>query len=182
MDVLKGIKVAILIADGFQQIEMTGPKKALEEAGALTTIVSPINGKVKGFKGASWGDEFTVDRTLDQVKSEEFDAIVLPGGSISPDTLQANSMAVDFVKGFISSRKPIAAICRGPLILISANAVKGKKMTSWPSIRENLINAGALWVDEEVVKDDNMITSRNPNDVPVFSKAAVKLFSEFHKN
>lgn len=182
MDVLKGIKVAMLVADGFQQVEMTGPKKTLEEAGALVTIVSPVSGKVKGFKGASWGDEFNVDKKLDQAKSEEFDALVIPGGSLSPDTLQATSVAIDFVKGFISSRKPIAAICRGPLVLIAANGVKGKKMTSWPSIREDLVKAGALWVDEEVVKDENMITSRNPNDVPVFSKAAVNLFSEFHKN
>ncbi len=179
MNSLKGFKVAILVADGFQQIEMTGPKEALDQAHALTAIVSPIKDKVKGFKGQVWGDEFLVDKALDQAKSEEFDGLVLPGGSLSPDTLRDNPLAVDFVKGFIKSDKPIAVICRGSLILINAGAVKGKKMTSWPSIKEDLIKAGALWEDNEVVKDGNMITSRNPGDVPVFCTAMLKLFSEF---
>lgn len=179
MNSLKGFKVAILVADGFQQIEMTGPKEALDQAGALALIVSPVKGKVKGFKGQEWGDEFLVDKALDQAKAEDFDGLILPGGSLSPDTLRDNPIAVDFVKGFIKSDKPIAAICRGSLILINAGDVKGKKMTSWPSIKEDLIKAGALWEDNEVVKAGYMITSRNPGDVPVFSAATVDLFSKF---
>ena len=175
---LKGFKVAILIADGFEQVEMTEPKKALDQAGALTTIISPSKGKVKGWKMKNWGDEFPVDKEVGKVKSEEFDALLLPGGVINPDTLRMNEEAVNFVNGFVTSHKPIAAICHGPWTLINAGGVKDKKMTSWPSIKTDLINAGANWVDEEVVIDDNLITSRKPDDIPAFNKAMIERFSK----
>jgi protease I len=174
---LKGLKVAILIADGFEQSEMTEPKKALDQAGAQTTIVSPTKGKVKGWSKKNWGDEFTVDKELNQAKAEEFDALLLPGGVMNPDTLRMNPAAVNFVKSFVKSHKPIAAICHGPWTLINAEAVRGKTITSWPSIKTDLINAGAKWVDEEVAKDDNLVTSRKPDDIPAFNTAIIELFS-----
>jgi protease I len=177
---LKGLKVAILVADGFEQVEMTEPKKALDEAGAETSIISPVKGKVKGWKSKNWGDEFPVDKELKQAKADEFDALLLPGGVLNPDTLRMNSEAIDFVKSFVKSNKPIAAICHGPLTLINADAVRGKKLTSYPSIRIDLTNAGAIWVDEKVVKDHHLVTSRKPDDIPAFNKAILELFSESH--
>lgn len=174
---IKGLKVAILIADGFEQSEMTEPKKALEQAGALTTIISPVKGKVKGWKAKNWGDEFPVDIALDSAKPEEYDALLLPGGVTNPDTLRMNPKAVEFIKHFVKAHKPIAAICHGPWTLINAEAVKGRKITSWPSIKVDLINAGAKWVDEAAVIDGNILTSRNPDDIPVFNKNMIELFS-----
>lgn len=175
---LNGLKVAILVADGFEQVEMTEPKKALDQAGAKTTIISPSKGKVKAWKHTVWGDEFTVDKELNQAKAEDFDALLLPGGVMNPDTLRINPAAINFVKSFVKSHKPIAAICHGPWTLINAEAVEGKKMTSWPSIKIDLINAGANWVDQEVVKDDNIVTSRKPDDIPAFNKTIIELFSQ----
>ncbi len=157
---------------------MTDPKKAFEQAGAKTTIVSPVKGKVKGWKTKNWGDEFAVDTELSQANAEDFDALLLPGGVINPDTLRMNENAVNFVKKFVEAKKPIAAICHGPWTLINAQSVKGKKITSWPSIKTDLINAGANWVDEEVVVDGNLVTSRKPDDIPAFNKAAIELFSQ----
>lgn len=174
---VKGLRVAILVADGFEQSEMTEPKKALEMAGAKTTIVSPVKGKVKGWKAKNWGDEFPVDKELSAAKAEEFDALLLPGGVTNPDTLRMNPSAIEFIKGFVKSSKPIAAICHGPWTLINAEAVKGKTLTSWPSIKTDLINAGAKWVDKEVVKDENLVTSRKPEDIPAFNEAMLELFS-----
>jgi protease I len=175
---INGIKVAILVADGFEQSEMTEPKKALEQAGAKTTIVSPVKGKVKGWKLKNWGDEFPVDKDLNQAKAEEFDALLLPGGVINPDTLRMNPAAVNFIKSFVKAQKPIAAICHGPWTLINAEAVKGKTVTSWPSIKEDLINAGAKWVDKEVARDNHLVTSRKPDDIPAFNAAIIELFAE----
>lgn len=175
---VKGLKVAILVENGFEQVEMTEPKKALEQAGAKTEIVSPSKGKVKGWKIKEWGDEFQVDKELNQAKAEQYDALLLPGGVMNPDHLRMNEKAVDFVKHFVQAKKPIAAICHGPWVLINAEAVKGKKMTSWPSVKTDLINAGAQWVDQEVVRDQNMVTSRKPDDIPAFNKAMLELFAE----
>lgn len=177
---VKGLRVAILVADGFEQSEMTEPKKALDMAGAKTTVVSPVKGKVKGWKAKNWGDEFPVDKDLSGAKADDFDALLLPGGVANPDTLRMNPAAVEFIKGFVKSSKPIAAICHGPWTLINAEAVKGKTMTSWPSIKTDLINAGAKWVDKEVVKEENLVTSRKPEDIPAFNKAMIELFA--HSN
>lgn len=174
---LKGLRVAILVADGFEQSELEEPKKALDQAGALTSIISPVIGKVKGWKKKNWGDEFQVDKELGKVKAEDFDALLLPGGVMNPDTLRMNPAAINFIKGFIASEKPIAAICHGPWTLINAEGVKNKKMTSWASIKADLINAGAKWVDQEVVKDGHLVTSRKPDDIPAFNKAMIELFS-----
>lgn len=174
---LKNLKVAILVADGFEQVEMTEPKKALEQAGAQTFIVSPVKGKVKGWQMKTWGDEFHVDKELDQANPDEYDALLLPGGVMNPDKLRLNDAAVDFVRHFVEAGKPIAAICHGPWTLINAEAVAEKTMTSWPSIKIDLINAGANWVDREVVKDGNLVTSRKPDDIPAFNAAMVEVFS-----
>lgn len=178
MQNLEGLKVAILVADGFEQVEMTEPRKALDQAGAKTFIVSPVKGKVKGWKSKVWGDEFPVDKELSQAKADEFDALLLPGGVMNPDTLRMNPAAVNFVKAFIKAHKPVAAICHGPLTLIEAKAVDGKTMTSYPSIKTDLINAGAKWIDADVARDDNLVTSRKPDDIPAFNKAMIELFSK----
>lgn len=175
---LQGLKVAILVADGFEQSEMTEPRKALQEAGAQTKIISPEKGKVKGWKGKNWGDAFQVDQDLNQAKAEEFDALLLPGGVLNPDTLRMNDKAVNFVKSFVKSQKPIAAICHGPLTLINAQAVRNKTITSYSSIKQDLVNAGANWVDKEVAKDECLVTSRKPDDIPAFNAAMIELFSQ----
>jgi protease I len=175
---IKGLKVAILVADGFEQSELAEPKKALEEAGAETYVVSPVKGKVKGWKGKDWADDVPVDLDLGKAKAEDFDALLLPGGVINPDTLRINPTAIEFIKGFVKTHKPIAAICHGPWTLINAEAVKGKTITSWPSIKTDLINAGAKWVDKEVAIDDQLVTSRKPDDIPAFNKAIIELFSQ----
>jgi len=175
---LKGLRVAILIADGFEQSEMEDPRKALTDAGAETMIVSPAQGKVKGWKSKTWGDEFPVDLKLGQANPEDFDALLLPGGLINPDKLRLETKAIDFVKSFVKAKKPIAAICHAPWILINAEGVKGKNITSYDSIKIDLINAGAKWVDKEVVVDENIVTSRKPDDIPAFNKAMITLFGQ----
>lgn len=171
---LKGKKIAILATDGFEQVELTEPRKAFDEAGATTFVISPKNGQIKGWKFKEWGDTVKVDKTLDQAKVSDYDALVLPGGVINPDHLRTERKAVNFVKEFAQSGKPVAAICHGPWTLIEAGVVKGKKMTSWPSIRTDLKNAGANWVDEQVVLDGNLITSRKPDDIPAFSQKVIE--------
>ena len=175
---LKGLKVAILVADGFEQVEMTEPKKALDQAGAQTFVISPSKGKVKGWDSKQWGNEFPIDKELNQANPEDYDALLLPGGVMNPDTLRMNPRAVAFVKHFIEEDKPIAAICHGPWTLINAEGVEGKTMTSWPSIKIDLINAGAHWVDQQVVKDGHLVTSRKPDDIPAFNTAMIELFSQ----
>ncbi|MBA3815959.1 MAG: type 1 glutamine amidotransferase [Parachlamydiaceae bacterium] len=175
---LKGLKVAILVADGFEQSEMAEPRRALDNAGALTFIISPVKGKVKGWKLKNWGDEFPVDKDLSHAHAEEYDALLLPGGVMNPDTLRMDPLAVSFVRSFVNAQKPIAAICHGPCLLINAEAVEGKTITSYPSIKTDLINAGAKWVDKEVAKDEHLITSRNPDDIPAFNTAMIQLFSQ----
>jgi protease I len=174
---LSGKKIAILVEKGFEQVELEKPKAALEEAGAQTHVVSPQSGKVKAWAKTDWGDEFTVDISLEDAVAAEYDALLLPGGVMNPDYLRANEQAVAFVRAFHESGKPIAAICHGPWTLIEAQAVNGKKMTSWPSLRTDLTNAGAQWVDEEVVTDNGLVTSRKPDDIPAFNKKMIEEFA-----
>ncbi|MCB8875803.1 type 1 glutamine amidotransferase domain-containing protein [Acidisoma silvae] len=168
-------KIAALVTDGFEQVELTGPVGALRQAGAHVTIVSPKDGQIQGMNHDEKGDSFTPDRQLSATKPEEFDALLLPGGVANPDYLRVNKDAVAFVGHFAKSGKPIAAICHGPWTLIEAGAVKGRKVTSWPSLRTDLTNAGATWVDQEVVQDGALITSRKPDDIPAFSEAFIGL-------
>jgi len=175
---LSGKRVAILVADGFEQVEMTEPKQALELAGATTQIVSPAKGQVKGWNHTEWGDQFSVDLPLEQARPDDFDALLLPGGVMNPDKLRANKQAVQFVKSFVDSGKPIAAICHGPWTLIEAGAVRGRKMTSYESIQTDLKNAGANWVDQEVVSDQGIVTSRKPDDIPAFNLKMIEEFAE----
>ncbi|HYZ61377.1 MAG TPA: type 1 glutamine amidotransferase domain-containing protein [Acetobacteraceae bacterium] len=173
---LDGLKVAILVTDGFEQVEMTEPRKALDQAGAKTTLVSPKDRQVRGWQFTDWGDEFPVDQPLAQARPEAFDAILLPGGVINPDKLRMDERAVGFVKAFVDAGKPIAAICHGPWTLIETGMVKGRRVASWPSLRTDLRNAGAEWVDQEAVVDGNLVTSRNPDDIPAFSHEMIALF------
>ncbi len=176
------LKIAIVVTNGFEQSEMVEPKKALEKAGAKTMIISLKKGKVKGWKDKKWGDAFTVDKKIDQVKAEDFDGLLLPGGVMNPDTLRLHPSVINFIKGFVKANKPIAAICHGPWTLINADAVKNRKITSWPSIKTDLINAGAHWVDQEVVTDGNLVTSRKPADIPAFNKAFIALLRKVQKD
>ena len=173
-DLLKGKKVAILATDGFEQVELTEPKKALESAGATTQIISPKSGEIKGWKFTEWGDKVKVDKTLDQANPSDYDALVLPGGVMNPDYLRIEPKAVQFVRNFVQSGKPVASICHGPWTLVEAGVVRGKRMTSWPSIKTDLKNAGANWVDEKVVVDGQFVTSRKPDDLPDFSNALIE--------
>jgi len=175
---LKGLKVAILVANGFEQDEMTKPRDALKQAGAQVALISPEEGKVKGWKHTEWGDEFPVEVSLDDANADEYDALLLPGGVMNPDKLRLIPAAIGFVKEFVHAVKPIAAICHAPWILINAGGVDGKNITSWGSVKIDLINAGAKWVDEEVVRDGQLMTSRKPDDIPAFNKAMIALFSE----
>jgi protease I len=175
---LSGKKIAILADDGFEQSELLSPKKALEEAGATASVVSPAKGKVKGWNHTDWGKEVAVDVALSGAHAEDYDGLVLPGGVMNPDRLRMNPEAVSFVKAFFTADKPVAAICHGPWTLINAGAVDGRKMTSWPSIRADLENAGAEWVDAEVVRDHGLVTSRKPDDLPAFNAKIIDMFAE----
>lgn len=171
---LKGKRVAILATDGFEQVELTEPKKALEQAGAMTEVIAPKSGEIRGWKSKDWGDSVKVDKTLENAKTGDYDLLLLPGGVANPDHLRMDEKAVRFVKDFAQSGKPVAAICHGPWTLIEAGVVKGHTMTSWPSLKTDLKNAGADWVDKEVVMDGNFITSRRPDDLPAFSKKVIE--------
>jgi protease I len=174
MPELKGKSVAILVEDGFEQIELTSPKQALEEAGATTHIISPRRGKVKGWEHTKWGQEFPVDVAIEQADARDYDALLLPGGVMNPDKLRTSKPAVQFVRSFFDQRKPVAAICHGPWILAEANVLNGRKVTSYHSIQTDLKNAGANWVDQEVVVDQGLVTSRNPDDLPAFNRKLVE--------
>lgn len=178
MSRLDGKKVAILITDGFEQVEMTEPRKALEDAGARIAVVSPAKGRVRGWKMTDWGDSFEVDVPLDEADAEDYDALVLPGGVANPDKLRMNDKAVLFVRAFLQAGKPIAAICHGPWTLIEADGVQGRTMTSWPSLKTDLKNAGANWVDRSVVIDNGLVTSRKPDDIPDFNRKMIEEFAE----
>lgn len=173
---LKGLKVAILITDGFEQVEMTEPRKALDQAGAETHIVSPKADRVRGWKFMDWGDEFTVDVALDRAQPQNYDALLLPGGVINPDKLRMIPQAVDFARAFFDAGKPVAAICHGPWTIIEAGAARGRRIASWPSLKTDLRNAGAEWMDQEAVIDGNLVTSRKPDDIPAFDREMIALF------
>ena len=175
---LTGKKIAILATDGFEQAELMEPKEALEKAGATTEVVAPMSGEIKGWKLKDWGDTVKVNKTLDQAKVADYDALVLPGGVINPDHLRMEPKGVRFVKEFAESGKPVAAICHGPWTLVEAGVVKGRKMTSWPSLKTDLKNAGANWVDEQAVVDGNFITSRKPDDLPAFSEKIIEMVAD----
>jgi protease I len=175
---LNGKKIAILATDGFEQVELTEPRKALNEAGATTEVVSLKDGEIKGWKFKEWGDTVGVDKTLQQANPQDYDALLLPGGVINPDHLRMDPAAVEFVRKFADSGKTIAAICHGPWTLVEADVVRGKSMTSWPSVKTDLKNAGAKWVDQEVCVDGQFITSRKPDDIPAFSRAIIDAMSK----
>jgi protease I len=175
---LQGKRIAILVTDGFEQAELAEPRRALDDAGATTEVISPTEGKVRGWNHTEWGSEVPVDVSLKSAKAEDFHALLLPGGVMNPDRLRMNPDAVAFVKHFTDAGKPVAAICHGPWTLIEAGAVHGKTITSWPSLKTDLKNAGADWVDKEVVRDDQLVTSRKPDDIPAFNREMINLFSK----
>jgi protease I len=175
---LQGKKVAILVAEGFEQVEMTEPKAALEAAGAQTSIVSPAEGQVQAWKHFDKADTFKVDVPLKSARADDFDALLLPGGVANPDQLRMIPEAVSFVRAFFQAGKPVAAICHAPWTLIEAGVVKGRTLTSWPSLKTDLINAGARWVDQEVVTDNGLVTSRKPADLPAFNRKMIEEFAE----
>jgi protease I len=177
MDNLKGIKVAILVEDGFEQVELTRPQKALVLEGAETSIVSPKRERVRGWDFTNWGDDFPVDVPLSRAQVQEFDALLLPGGVMNPDALRMQPKAVDFVKAFFAAGKPVAVICHGPWTVIEAGAAQGRRIAAWPSLKTDLRNAGAEWVDEEVVVDRNLVSSRKPDDIPAFNREMIELFA-----
>ncbi len=175
---VKGRKVAVLATDGVEQVELTEPVKALKQAGAQVTIVSPEGGDVQGMNHDEKGDTIGTDRALDDARPDAFDALVLPGGVANPDRLRTMPKAVAFVRHFFDAGKPVAAICHGPWTMVEADVVRGKRMTSWPSLKTDLKNAGANWVDEQVVRDGLLVTSRKPDDLPAFCREMLALFAE----
>lgn len=175
---ISGRRVAILVEDGFEQSELTEPRRALEQAGARPIIVSPKRDNVKGWSHTQWGDELPVDMHLDDARPDDFDALVLPGGVMNPDRLRMNRKAVDFVRAFMEAGKPVAAICHGPWMLVEADVVRGRKVTSYGSIQTDLRNAGATWVDEEVVTDQGLVTSRSPADLDAFCRKMIEEIAE----
>ena len=177
-DELKGKRVAALVANGFEQVELTEPRKALEGAGATVQVVSPETDRVRGWNHTEWGSDVQVDRPLDQARADDYDALLLPGGVMNPDRLRMNPKAVRFVKQFFEGGKPIAVICHGPWTLVDAGVVRGVKMTSYPSVRTDLVNAGADWVDQEVVVDRGVVSSRKPDDIPAFNRKMIEEFAE----
>jgi protease I len=175
---LKGKKVAILATDGFEQSELEKPRDALKEAGATVEIVSPKEGEIRGWQEKDWGTAVKVDRALSAISAADYDALVLPGGQINPDLLRVEPQAVALVKAFFDAKKPIAAICHGPWLLVEAGVIEGLQATSYKSIRTDMENAGALWVDRAVVVDQGVVTSRNPDDLPAFCKKMVEEVAE----
>lgn len=175
---LKGKRIAILATQGFEQSELLEPRKALEEAGARTEIVSPGGDSIRGWAETDWGQNVQVDVPLDQANPDAYDGLVLPGGVMNPDKLRMNQKAVQFVRHFFENGKPVAAICHGPWLLVEADVVKGRRVTSWPSVKTDLRNAGADWVDEQVVVDNGLVTSRKPADLPAFNHKMLEEFKE----
>jgi len=178
MATLENRRVAILTEEGFEQVELTSPKEALKNAGATVDVISPQSGKIKAWDKTNWGIEVDVDKQLEEVSPDDYDALMLPGGVLNPDKLRQNKNAVAFVSAFLDEGKPVAAICHGPQMLIETGMIKGRKLTSYPSLQTDLKNAGANWVDEEVVVDNGLVTSRTPDDLPAFNKKMVEEFAE----
>ena len=174
---LNGKRVAILATDGVEQVELTEPRKALDQAGAKTVVVSPKSGKIKGWQHDHWGDEIPVDASLESANADTFDALLLPGGVMNPDHLRQNKQAVQFVRRFFEAGKPVAAICHGPWLLVEADVVRGRMLTSWPSLKTDIRNAGGEWVDRAVATDQKLVTSRQPDDLPKFCAKLVDMFS-----
>jgi protease I len=174
---IKGRRIAVLATDGVEQVELTEPVKALRDAGAKVDVVSPSTGTIQGMNHHDAGDRLPVDIALKEAQADHYDALMLPGGVVNPDTLRTIPEAVSFVRAFVSAQKPIAAICHGPWTLIDAGGVRGKRVTSWPSLKQDLTNAGATWTDEPVVKDRLLVTSRKPDDLPQFNAAMIALFA-----
>ena len=171
-------RIAILATDGFEEIELTSPKEAMEKEGFQVDVISTEPGKIKAWDKTNWSKEYDVDYTLDQVSPGEYNALMLPGGVINPDKLRRSEKALEFVREFFKQHKPVAAICHAPWILISAGVVEGRKLTSFSSIRKDLENAGANWVDQEVVVDEGFVTSRNPDDLPAFNAKLIEEIKE----
>jgi len=176
MDELKGLKVAILVDNGFEQVELTKPMKALDLAGAATSIVSPKPERVRGWNFTEWGEDFPVDVTLGHAQAKDFDALLLPGGVMNPDSLRMQPKAVEFVKAFFDGMKPVAVICHGPWTVIEAGAARGRRIASWPSLKTDLRNAGAEWVDDEALIDGMLVSRRKPDDIPAFNRAMLEVF------
>jgi protease I len=177
-DQLRGVTVAILATNGFEEVELTETRKALDSAGATTKVVSLEGGKIRAWKTKDWGIEVPVDQTLADANPRAFDALLLPGGVINPDKLRMDPQAVAFVRAFFDAGKPVAAICHGPWTVIEAGAANGRRITSWPSLKTDLTNAGASWVDQEVVVDRGLTTSRKPDDIPAFNREMIKQFAD----
>lgn len=175
---LSGKRVAILATDGVEEAELVEPRKALDQAGARTQVVSPKSGKIRAWQHDRWGSEITVDVPLQSARADDYDALMLPGGVMNPDRLRMDPKAVQFVKSFFQARKPVAAICHGPWLLVEADVVRGRTVTSWPSLQTDLRNAGAEWVDREVVTDAGLVTSRKPDDIPAFNRKMIEEFGE----
>ena len=175
---LSGKRVAILATDGVEQAELIEPRKALDAAGANTKVVSPKSGSIKGWNHTDWGDPIKVDVTLDKTSPNDYDALMLPGGVMNPDHLRTNENAVNFVRAFFEAGKPVAAICHGPWMLVEADVVRGRNVTSWPSLQTDLRNAGANWTDSQVVTDHGLVTSRKSDDIPAFNKKMIEEFAE----
>ena len=177
-DSLKNKRVAILATDGVEQVELLEPRKALQEAGAKTEVISPKSGQIKGWNHTEWGQQIPVDRELKSANPNDYDALLLPGGVMNPDFLRMDQNAVRFVKSFFEAPKPVAAICHGPWMLVEADVVRGRKLTSWPSLQTDIRNAGGEWVDEQVITDQGLVTSRKPDDIPAFNKKIIEEFAE----
>ena len=175
---LKGKRVAILATDGVEEVELMEPRKALDSAGAETTLVSPKTGTIKAWQHDQWGGQIRVDLALDDAREEDFDALMLPGGVMNPDHLRVNRNAVEFVRSFFAAGKPVAAICHAPWLLVEAGMVRGKTLTSWPSLKTDIQNAGGDWVNREVVNDEGLVTSRKPDDIPQFNAKMIEEFGE----
>ena len=178
MTKLNGKRVAILTENGFEEVELTGPKKALEEAGATVDIVSPQKEKVKAWDHDHWSIELPVDKNISDVKAEDYDALMLPGGVLNPDKLRRNKEAVEFAQDFLETGKPVAAICHGPQLLIETGLLENKDMTSYPSLQTDLKNAGANWHDREVIVDNGLVTSRSPEDLEAFNEKMIEEIAE----
>jgi protease I len=175
---LKGKRIAILATDGFEQSELIEPRAALDRAGAKTVVIAPKPGSIKGWQHKDWGDEVTVDLTVDKANPDDYDALMLPGGVMNPDRLRLVPAAVKFVRTFFEAEKPVAAICHAPIMLIEANVLKGRHVTSWPSIQTDIRNAGGAWSDQEVVVDRGLVTSRKPDDIPAFNRRMIEEIAE----
>lgn len=175
---LDGVRVAILATDGFEQSELFEPRRALEEEGATVSIVSLKAGEIKGWNHTNWGASVDVDLTVDEANADDFDALQLPGGVMNPDKLRMNERAVVFIRAFFDAGKPVGAICHAPWTLIEAEVISGRTVTSWASLKTELENAGAKWVDEEVVADNGLVTSRKPDDIPAFNEKIIEEFAE----